>query len=238
MKSRAERSLKCGHQDTKKLLVQRHVPGPRHNVYFFAVAGRIINLSEVKILRTDATDGTGLAVSGVTIAITPELENYCHAMVRYLNYSGIGCVQFIVDATHNFMSFLELNPRLGANFAIVYHAGLDLPKMAIDLVNGRYNVESTSREEPCKVGLHYAWTLGELLSLKESLLTGKTGMGKAFIRLVTIAKTALTSRVHVMWSWKDPLPTILLSIRLLPSALHRHILGFIRKRMLSRITSQ
>lgn len=214
--------------EAQQLIVQRHAGGPRHNVYFFAVDGEWVRASEVKILRTDRPDDTGLAVSGVTVAINPELEAYCRRLVKRLNYTGMGCIQFLFDEEHQRVSFLELNPRLGANFAIVYHAGFNLPKMALDLADGRFDANACEHQAPCRVGLHYAWTQGELLALKNAIVNECPGPRTTLGRLLLIARTCFGSSVHITWFWKDPVPTILLYFDLLPSPLRWMLPG--RKR--------
>lgn len=205
----------------RRLIVQRHAGGVRHNVYFFATNGKLIQASQVRIFRTDQPDDTGLAVSGVTVALDPKLEKHCRTLLRHLDYTGMGCVQFQVDEENDTLSFLELNPRLGANFAIAYKAGLNLPKMAIELAEGRLDTTAPEYNKPCKVGLHYAWTHGELLALKNAIANEGVSL-KAFLsRLLLVGRTFVTSSVHVTWSWKDPLPTLYLYKELLHIPLKR-----------------
>jgi len=201
--------------DGRRLIVQRHAGGVRHNVYFFAVDGKLVQASQVRILRTDKPDDTGLAVSGVTVPLDPELDGYCRRLLEHLAYTGAGCIQFLVDGENGHVSFLELNPRLGANSAVVYRAGLDLPAMAFGLAQGCFDAAAAEYRRSCRTGVHYAWTQGELLALKKAIANRDLGPLEVLARLLVVARTFVTSSVHITWSWKDPLPTLLLYLDLL-----------------------
>jgi len=206
--------------DTQSLVIQKYIPGPRHNIYFYAIAGRIEALAAVRILRTDRLDGTGLAVQGITVTPNPILVDYCHKITARLNYHGAGCAQFLVDEANDITSFLELNPRLGANFAVVHNAGLDLPLMMITAELKSNNDDTTSLDS-CKVGVRYAWITGDLVGLKNAIVDGQHSLSKLTIWLFAVVKSALTSSVHITWDWRDPLPTIVMLNRKLLSFLVR-----------------
>jgi predicted ATP-grasp superfamily ATP-dependent carboligase len=178
-------------------------------VYFFARDGQIEALAEVAILRTDRLDGTGLAVSGMTIKSTPDLTRYCQKLAARLNYRGAGCAQFLVDSSDGTVSFLELNPRLGANFAVVYRAGLDLPAMQLSLNREKPGVAGL-HEQRCKNGVRYAWATGDLIGLKNAIVERQAGPGTIVTWFFAMIRSNLTSSVHITWDWRDPLPTLVL----------------------------
>ena len=206
------RNLSIWPAKIRSLIVQKYVPGQRRNVYFFAIDGHIKALAEVAILRTDQLDGTGLAVSGMTVKITPDLVRYCREIAMRLNYQGAGCAQFLIDPSSGTISFLEINPRLGANFAVVYRAGLDLPVMQLSLNQNNQRLADSSGLT-CQEGIHYAWTTGDLLGLKNAIINTEAGLGGTFGWLSAMFKSNLTSSVHITWDWRDPLPTLVLLSR-------------------------
>jgi len=204
--------------DNKSLIVQTYISAERMNLYFFACEGRIISLGQVVALRTDRLDGTGLSVSGRTVSPDVVLVEYCRAIVEHLKYTGVGCMQFLVDEANGITTFLEHNPRLGAGCVLPYVAGLDLPRMMLDFaLNGQSNPEEPPY--PCKVGVQYAWTTGDIMGLKRAVLSGEIGAGGAALWLLNMMKTNLTSPHHVSWDWRDPLPTVVQAGRLLVSAI-------------------
>ena len=144
--------------ENRRLMVQEYATGPRHNVYFAAAEGKLVAAAEVKIARTDRQDGTGLAVSGRTVPPTKSLWQDTEALCSALNYHGVGCARFLVDADQNTRMFLELNPRLGANFAAVDHAGLHLARLAVEIALGD-ELPDSSKVSDYRVGQSFAWTM-------------------------------------------------------------------------------
>ena len=186
----------------ERLIVQHYVDGTRHNVYFAAERGTLTSAVEVRIDRTDTPDGTGLAVDGVTVEPTPSLLAQTSRLVRELKYTGVGCTQFLVTSDGR-DAFLELNPRLGANFVVVRSAGLDLAPMAIDIALDRQVSSPTT-----KTNVRYAWALGELAGLRDAVSTGEIRLLEVAKRIVGMLRTLAAADVQVVWSWRDPLPAL------------------------------
>ncbi|MDX1690738.1 MAG: ATP-grasp domain-containing protein [Acidimicrobiia bacterium] len=183
-----------------RVIVQRYVAGTRHNLYFAAHRGELLGMSQVRIDRTDTPDGTGLAVDGRTIPLDPRLVAATARLTKDLKYTGVGCTQFLVREDGS-SSFLELNPRLGANFAVARAAGLDLAPMAVDLALDR-PVEPVAT----RAGVRYAWSLGELDGLVDALADGTVSRRQIPARILRMVRTAVAADVHVVWSWRDPGP--------------------------------
>ncbi|MEM7455494.1 MAG: hypothetical protein AAF456_14170 [Planctomycetota bacterium] len=190
---------------TRRLLVQRLATGPRHNVYFAARDGEVIGSVEVRIERTDRSDGTGLAVTGQTIRPRPALLHDTKTIVEALGYSGVGCAQFIVCPETNRRCFLEMNPRLGANFAVVHYAGLALASLAERIAAGELVHVSRDYIE----GYRFAWTYGELAGLRFEIRNSTIPMLSAASRMARCILSALSCHRHITWLWGDPLPTLL-----------------------------
>lgn len=206
-----------------ELLLQRYSPGPRHGIYFAAQDGRVLAVVEVVSERTDRADGTGFAIEGVSVAPSEVLIKYLRTLVSVLNYTGIGCVQFLRRTDGSF-HFLELNPRLGGNSAIAVRCGLDLPVLACELASEQQtSIESENWSYP--IGIAYAWTFGSIQGLhrerKEeemSLLTYLRG----WVRTVTLA---ITADIHLTWSIRDPLPAVANFMYWEPFGLGRRLLA-------------
>ncbi len=185
------------------LIVQQYVTGPRHNLYFAAAHGQLRGEVQVKITRTDTTDGTGYAVEGVSVEPMAEVVEATRRLVAELDYHGVGCTQFLVDEGGR-ISFLELNPRLGANYAIADKAGLDLAGFAVGL----------TREDPLsdrteyRSGLRYVWTVGDIEGLKVALRNRKVSRRGAVRWLGRTLWAAANAHVHVTWRLSDPRPAL------------------------------
>lgn len=191
-----------GHDE---LIVQRFISGPRYNVDYAAQNGKTIQAVATRILRTDASDYTGIDVSGETIPMPDDLWDYTERMNAELNYTGVGLIQFMVDHERNEISFLELNPRFNGNSAVPVHAGLELVRLSIDLS------ENPNREEPVLVssgGLRHAWLYGDVMGIRKSIQHGMMAKRDLFPALMRAFKDALTADFHVIWSKSDPMPAI------------------------------
>lgn len=193
-----------------RLIVQRFVAGPRHNVYFAAVRGRPIRLVSTRTVRTHVADGTGLAVEARTVPLTPELQEFTARIAARLDYHGVGLFQVLGEPGR--LSFLELNPRVGANLVLAEASGLELGHVAIEIARG------AAGAEPCVVGradVRCAWTYGELRAIKVARGAGggATGVLRALGRALA---TGLRADVHLTWDRRDPLPTLALVAKQVP----------------------
>ena len=157
--------------------MQRHAPGLRENIYFAAQDGEIYRYLHAKITRTDQPDGSGLAIEGKTVAPCPVLKQHTKALVENLNYTGIGCAQYLVEPETGNVSFLELNPRIAGNHAVPETCNLGLGDCLIDLTEGR-NFSASYVEGT--VGISYGWLAGELASIKKAWQSGNLSFWQAF----------------------------------------------------------
>lgn len=194
----------------QRLIVQRKATGIRHNLYFAAAQGRLIAMCEARIARTDRRDGTGLAVEGVTLAPNADLVRWTETLTRSLDYTGIGCAQFLVDAHSGQYAFLEINPRVPGNHAIAEAAGLPLARLAVELATDAYELAPLIVGRP---GLRFAWTYGDLRGLRAAMRGGDLALGDGLSWLGKAASAAVQADLHMTWSRRDPRPTLTLYAR-------------------------
>lgn len=190
-------------QNRAGLLLQKKFSGIRHNIYFAAYEGRIVRYLHAVIARTDRTDGTGLAVDGITVEPDIELRRQTNLLIKALNYSGIGCAQYLVNESTRETSFLEINPRIAGNHAVPEYAGLKLGDFLLDMV-----LTEKPDLTPCTgpTGIRYSWLSGYLMTIKFSLKNGEISAGTALQEWLSASISALRADVHMMFSWSDPLP--------------------------------
>ena len=193
----------------RRLLVQRYLKAPRQNLYFVASDGKLVSCVQVMIRRTDRTDGTGLAVEGNTVPLDERLRGYCAALVAGLDYSGVGCAQFLVDPESDDVSFLEINPRLGANCAIVQSCGIDLPRSALAIAAGE-SLDRCDLTDTYPAGRRYAWLFGDLAGLQHEFRNRRIGILSAGRWLIRAIWSSLRADVHLTFSWRDPMPAVTL----------------------------
>lgn len=190
----------------RTLCVQSFVDGPRVNVYFGATEGRLLGAAAVEIARTDRWDGTGYAVEGVSTQPSPALRHASEALVQAVGYTGVGCLQFMVDRATGEISFLEINPRLGANYAIAEACGLPLSLWMVQIVGGCIDAETADAWSP-SVGRRYVWSKGDLAGLKREHSAGRLTPTQAAAWAFR-ALLAAASMPHLTFDPRDPAPTL------------------------------
>lgn len=197
------------------LIVQQYVQGPRYNVYFAAQKGRPVRMLEAKILRTHLPNGTGLAVDGVTLDLDEDIEQATRSLISALNYTGVGCVQFIVDRDRDRITFVEINPRIAGNHAVAEACDMELSRLAVDLAINEDQVEELRIG---RAGARYVWTFGDLGGLRMALRERQVGVAGFVRELTRICWLAVRADIHMTWDWRDPLPTAAVFARRVPIA--------------------
>lgn len=197
----------AGHE---ALLVQRFVAGIRHNCHFLAHEGTLLAYFEHTVLRTDRLDDTGFGVDNITVAPSPILRDSCRQLLGRLHYSGIGCAQFLVDASAGAAALLEINPRLDANCAVPYHCGYDFPALALDYARFQRGELSSppSMELPYRARRRVDWLTGDLSGLWQAVRHRQVGWGEGARWLVRSVGSLVRAHHHVTWSPSDPLPSL------------------------------
>ena len=203
--------------DPSSLLLQKFARGVRHNCHVGAADGRLVAYFEQKVLRTDELDDTGIGVAGVSVAPSPQLRAYCEALTLALGYTGIGCIQFLVDEDNGSVAFLEFNARMDSTTALPYRMGLDYPRLAMELAiyrkaraGGRADAQAlvpAAHPESYRAGVTYHWLLGDLGAFVSQLRRGAIAPRDAAARALGMAWLALRSH-HLTFDWRDPLPTV------------------------------
>ena len=200
----------AGTADAESFVLQRFAPGVRHNCHVAADGGRLVAFLQQKVLRTDEPDGTGIGLEGVTVAPSAELRAYCERILYRLGYSGIGCIQFLVDEASGEVSLLELNPRLDSTAALACKLGYDFPRLAVEIAAHARPEPLTA---PYAIGRHYHWVYGDLNAWRQ----GKIGLG-------TLARAALRG-CDLTLEWRDPAPCLNLLWRKLVSGMRKYRLA-------------
>lgn len=189
------------------LLVQQRLDGNRLNHYFVAHEGRLVTACEIEILRTDRPDGSGYAVEGITRHVDPELAEQTGRLVQALGYTGAGCAQYMTDRNQQRTSFLEINPRLGANFGGAEGAGAGMSEAMLKLALGERPETVASAWDRAAVGHRYAWSKGDLSGL--AWLARNGGDARALLTgAARLLRCALTADTHLTFDVRDPRPAL------------------------------
>jgi biotin carboxylase len=203
--------------DPASLVLQKFATGLRHNCHVAAADGQLVAYFQQKVLRTDEPDDTGIGVAGMSVSPWPELRAHCETLTRALRYTGIGCIQFLIDERSRQVAFLEMNARMDSTTALPYRMGLDYPLLAMQLA--QYRKARAARHgdaerllpaphpESYPAGTTYHWLYGDFGAWLEEIRGGKADFGKLAARAFDMAWLMLRSH-HLTFDWRDPLPTL------------------------------
>lgn len=195
--------------DAASLVLQKFAPGRRHNCHIAAADGRLIAYFQQKVLRTDEPDGTGIGVAGVSVAPSAALREYCERLTRSLSYTGIGCIQFMVDERTGSVALLEFNARMDSTAALPYQLGYDFPRLAVELAAWARGIGSCPPEvvRPYAAGKAYHWLYGDLNAWVGCARRGRVGALRLAAWGLQLLWAASRS-YHLTWELRDPLPTL------------------------------
>jgi biotin carboxylase len=203
--------------DPASLVLQKFAPGARHNCHVAAADGRLLAYFQQRVCRTDEPDNTGIGVAGVSVAPSAELRAHCEALTRALRYTGIGCIQFMVDERTSSIAFLEFNARMDSTAALPYRLGLDYPLLGMQLAAyrkasaaghpdaGRLLPRPLAQRYPA--GTAYHWLFGDMKACLGELRRGRLRARRLAGWTLDMARRSLTS-YHLTFEWRDPLPTL------------------------------
>ncbi|WP_350333622.1 hypothetical protein [Coralliovum pocilloporae] len=196
------------------LIIQRQFAGRRYNVYFAAHNGKLIRHVQASILRTDNPDGSGLAVEGLTIEPISGLQDYTEWLAADMNYTGIGCAQYLLNEETGAVSFLEVNARIPGNLNVPEAAGLGLSPILMQLALGE---EPDQTFVQGKSGLRYVWVSGEMMAAIVNYLRNEISFVEMLRRGLRAVRSGIGADLHMVFALHDPVPGYLAMARLLPS---------------------
>lgn len=228
-KSELADTLGCWDSQWGSLIYQRYVTGKRHNVYFAAHQGEVFRQVEAVILRTDMPDGSGLAVLGKTCEPNIKLQQYTEQLVKALDYTGIGCAQYLVNQDTGEISFLEINPRIGGNHNVPESAGLELSSVLIDLA---LNKSLKTSKVQGKTDLTYHWLTGDVMGAKIAWLRKEISTVQLITWILRAFRDAASADIHMLFSWRDPKPWLHVAKAIFPS------FGGLKRQLKQRLSLQ
>jgi predicted ATP-grasp superfamily ATP-dependent carboligase len=190
--------------DCASLVLQKFAPGMRHNCHVAADQGRLIALFQQVVLRTDEPDGTGIGVEGASVPISARLRHYCKRLLANLGYSGVCCIQFMIEETSGSVAFLEINPRMDSTAALPYRLGYDYPLLAVQIAAKNKPAPTST---PYRKGIRYHWLYGDLMSWHDCLRHGRSSAVDLIAWVLRMCWASVSSH-HLTWDVRDPLPTL------------------------------
>lgn len=181
-------------------LVQEEVSGALWRFHFARCGGRIAHVA----VRTLADYPFRVGESTVSrfMPAPPELAAVARALLETVGYDGIGSLGFLRRGE----SFLahDINLRMLGSQAGTIAAGLDMPRLGVEIALGREPVL-----EPVQVrSLHFVQLHGELAAIRGALRGAPTGRPVGRIAGGIVLAAVLPGRMLHPLDLVDPLPTL------------------------------
>jgi carbamoyl-phosphate synthase large subunit len=116
---------------SRDMLIQEYLPGEEYTVDVLSdLSGApILAVPRVRVETKDGISSKGRVLRD------PEMERLCLEIARHLNLKGPTCMQLKRDEEGR-LKFLEINPRIGGGSMFTTLAGVNIPMLLLDLVNG------------------------------------------------------------------------------------------------------
>ena len=113
------------------LIVQEFLPGEEYTV---DVLSDLEGTPLLAVPRVRLETKEGISTKGKVIH-DAEIERLCLEMARHLHLKGPTCIQLKRDRA-GALKFLEVNPRIGGGMMFTTLAGVNIPKLLLELIAG------------------------------------------------------------------------------------------------------
>jgi predicted ATP-grasp superfamily ATP-dependent carboligase len=151
----------------------------------------------------------GITTLGKCLANEP-LRQQAEALLQAISYAGIADLDFRLDQRDGQYKLLDFNPRVGAQFRLFEN------RAGVDVVRALY-LDLTGRPVPASPSIESRTFIAEFHDLVASL--GYFRLGKLTFQQW---RRSLQGRRELAWfSWDDPLPFVMMCLRLLQRVVER-----------------
>jgi predicted ATP-grasp superfamily ATP-dependent carboligase len=138
-------------------LIQERVYGPGVGMFVLFDRGRPIAEFAHRRLREKPPSG-GVSVLRESVAVDPILRQWAERLLAPLGWHGVAMLEFKRDARTGEAYLIEVNGRFWGSLQLAIDAGLDFPRLAVQLALG-----ATPALTPAyRAGVRSRWLLGDL----------------------------------------------------------------------------
>jgi len=154
--------------------------------------------------------------SSLAVSVAPDEDLVARAagMLAGVGYWGLAHLQFIDDPDGP--ALIDVNVRFYGSLPLALGCGVDLPGAWHAVTVG----DALPAPEPYRLGVTYRWLEADI----SAALQGRSTSG-------SLLRRSPKPRVGAMWSFDDPVPSVLLSGRAVTDRLRRRILAPARRRL-------
>jgi predicted ATP-grasp superfamily ATP-dependent carboligase len=223
------------HNDLRRLLrekpelqypfmIQREVHGEGQAVFLMCEHGKPLVSFAHRRLREKPPWG-GVSVLRESVQAEPRMQTYAERLLKEAAWHGVAMVEFKVDTQTGTPYLMEVNGRFWGSLQLAIDAGVDFPRMHVQL----FNNETVVVPESYRTGIRSRWLLGDidhlLLRLSKEGRARCAGMQGIGALLWSFSKIFQKNTYYEVESWDDPGPAtheILAYVRTGLNALLRH----------------
>jgi len=138
-------------------LIQERISGPGVGMFVLFDRGRRIAEFGHRRLREKPPSG-GVSVLRESVAVDPILRRWADSLLGPLAWHGVAMLEFKRDAATGDPYLIEVNGRFWGSLQLAIDAGLDFPRLAVDLALGATPPQTPTYRE----GVRSRWLLGDL----------------------------------------------------------------------------
>ena len=189
------------------LLLQQRVIGPGVGVFLLLWEGRTAAAFSHRRIREKPPSG-GVSVYRESIPLDPALLERSRALLDAFGWQGVAMVEYKIDAATGTPYLMEVNGRFWGSLQLAVDAGVDFPRLLVDLALGNKALPVTTY----RTGVRSRWWWGDvdhlLLRMLRSdeqlaLPPGSPGKGRALLNFFKLWRPGDRSEILRL---SDPLP--------------------------------
>jgi predicted ATP-grasp superfamily ATP-dependent carboligase len=136
-------SLSAIHKDAYPLLLQERIVGPGVGIFLLIWNGETQAVFSHRRIREKPPAG-GVSVYRESIAADPGLVARSRALLDLFDWRGVAMVEYKVQEQDGTPFLMEINGRFWGSLQLAIDAGVDFPRLLVDLSLGRPVVPVTS----------------------------------------------------------------------------------------------
>jgi predicted ATP-grasp superfamily ATP-dependent carboligase len=188
---------------SRAIIVQPFLEGTGAGYFALVQHGRVLADFAHRRIRDVRPTGSGSAVRE-SVAVDAALAGPARALLAALGWHGVAMVEYrVTDA--GTPVFLELNPRFWTSLPLAIAAGVDFPRLLVELAE----TGGIAAPPPYRVGVRCRWWVGDVQHLAQVWRGAPAGYPGRFPSRLTTLAAFLTPRrgtVHDNFRWSDPGP--------------------------------
>jgi predicted ATP-grasp superfamily ATP-dependent carboligase len=139
------------------LLLQQRIVGPGVGIFQLLWDGKLVAVFAHRRLREKPPAG-GVSVYCESIAADEELVERSQALLQRFDWRGVAMIEYKLDAATGVPYVLEVNGRFWGSLALAIDAGVDFPRLLVELALGQ-NPPARPRY---RVGVLSRWWWGDV----------------------------------------------------------------------------